>query len=244
MEIKIFKQTFVSKLRNEVKLNLPKYRSEEFDLSEFDDSFYINTPFILDEESLKQLNSLDSNSENYKVECALLISNLLPGLTRYNARDERLWTCLTHTVLFDFTKQQWPVKEDNDLASKEVTTHFFAKGPRDIERNNPISSLWWAAKICENLEVINQRDALTALLVNSDFRGQIIERPFTAQNSVLLGALLKKMKTSLDSDKNFYKRSLYRSFFKELNLEGGNKLLTAFDVQSTELLIDSIFERV
>lgn len=104
--------------------------------------------------------------------------------------------------------------------------------------------MWWAAKICENLEVINQRDALTALLVNSDFRGQIIERPFTAQNSVLLGALLKKMKTSLDSDKNFYKRSLYRSFFKELNLEGGNKLLTAFDVQSTELLIDSIFERV
>ena len=71
--------------------------------------------------------------------------------------------------------------------------------------------------------------SLTAFLFQSDVRANIVERPTTSQNVSLLSAVVQKLDQSYQGNKELYNREKFRSVMKDLNLQGGIKLLEVLE---------------
>jgi hypothetical protein len=137
----------------------------------------------------------------------------------------------------NYTRQRWPIPEDKEKAIAHIKKHFFASGARGIERDNAISRLWWMASICNKVEGLTLEKSLTAFLYQSDVRANIVERPTTSQNVVLLSTVIRKLDQSYHGDKELYGREKFRTVMKELNLQGGIKLLEVLEPKEVERIV-------
>ncbi len=226
-KIFLFRESLVYELARSVEHNLEKYRTGNFEYLVSDASNFIPTDFELDEKELQKITC--SHEEHNEVQCCLGSYKGLPNISAYLARDQRLWAYLTHIVLLDYTRQRWQIPTDDARAIAHIKKHFFASGARGIERDNAISRLWWMAFICSKVEGLTLEKSLTAFLFQSDVRANIVERPTTSQNVVLLSAVVKKLEQSYRGDKGLYNREKFRTVMKDLNLQGGIKLLEVLD---------------
>jgi hypothetical protein len=78
-------------------------------------------------------------------------------------------------------------------------------------------------------------------LHQSDVRANIVERPTTSQNVRIFNAILQRLHTSLSGDKALYGREQFRFFMKNLNLQGGVKLLATLpDTKIKEILDECV----
>ena len=89
--------------------------------------------------------------------------------------------------------------------------------------------LRWMSSICSKVEGMSLERSLTAFLFQSDVRANIVERPTTSQNVSLLSAVVQKLDESFRGDKELYNRERFRAVMKDLNLQGGTKLLEVLD---------------
>ncbi len=231
----LVRERVVHQLLREIKDNLDRYRSGSFDYLLSDESNFIATSIEVNDGEISKV-ACSSDNQN-EVQCCLGLYKSLPGLDPYLARDERLWVYLTHTLLLDYSRTRWPIPKDDARAISHIQKHFFASGSRGVERDNAASRLWWMASICSKVEGMSLEKALTAFLFQSDVRANIIERPTTSQNVVLLSSVVKKLDESLQGDKALYERETFRSVMKDLNLQGGIKLLEALDPKEVERIV-------
>src|SRR3546814_4359590 len=95
---------------------------------------------------------MPSGADDFEVENCLAVHEYLEALSPYEARDERLWSYLTHTSMLQYTRARWPIPSDDDKAVPHIETHFFARTNRQIERDNAVSRLWWMAHLCTKSE--------------------------------------------------------------------------------------------
>ncbi len=156
----------------------------------------------------------------------------------YLARDSRLWVYLTHTLLLDYSRKRWPIPNDDEKAVTHIRKHFFANGARGIERDNATSRLWWMANLCDRVDGLSLLDALIIFLHQYDVRANIIERPTTSQSVPVFSAVIKKLEKSFKQDQKLFEREKFRQVMKELNLQGGVKLLCALDEPEIEKIVD------
>ena len=57
---------------------------------------------------------------------AFIVYNALEGMTPNKAKDERIWTALTHSVGFEFSKNRWLVNLTNrEKILRSIKSHFF-----------------------------------------------------------------------------------------------------------------------
>jgi len=234
-KILLMREALVYDLTKEIEPNLEKYRSGDFQFLTSDSSNFIETDFEFDEKELNKIKVIGDNPN--EVQCCLGAFNGLPKITAYLARDQRLWVYLTHIVLLNYTRERWPIPQDKDKAISHIKKHFFATGARGIERDNAISRLWWMASICNKVDGLQLEKSLTAFLYQSDVRANIIERPTTSQNVVLLSSVIRKLDQSYQGDKELYGREKFRSVMKELNLQGGTKLLEILEPKEVERIV-------
>ena len=177
--------------------------------------------------------------DDHEVEYCELMFSAIPNMTPYLARDERLWTYMTHTVLLDYSRERWPIPQDKEKAMGHIRTHFFVTGARGIERDNAASRLWWMAHIISLCESLPLKDGLQYFF-RSDVRANIIGRPTTAQNPIIITAILEKLNESYHGDQRLYNRETFRNFMIELNLFGGVSLLDSFDRDMVNSLLDRL----
>ena len=69
----------------------------------------------------------DSPTVLHEEQNCLACYDAMPGLTPYEARDERLWVYLTHTWLLVYTRTRWPIPIDDKGAITYIRTHFFGR---------------------------------------------------------------------------------------------------------------------
>jgi hypothetical protein len=231
----LLREALVHDLTREIEHNLEKYRSGDFQYLTSDSSNFIETEYEINEGELAKIKLVDGDFN--EVQCCLGAYNGLPKVSAYLARDQRLWVYLTHIVLLDYTRQRWPIPEDKEKAIAHIKKHFFASGARGIERDNAISRLWWMASICSKVEGLTLEKSLTAFLYQSDVRANIVERPTTSQNVVLLSTVIRKLDQSYHGDKELYGREKFRTVMKELNLQGGIKLLEVLEPREVERIV-------
>jgi hypothetical protein len=226
-KISLFRESLVHDLTRQIEHNLEKYRSGDFQYLISDSSNLIETEFETNDEELAKITC--TSGDFNEVQCCLGTYLGLPKISAYLARDQRLWVYLTHIVLLDYSRQRWPIPKDNAKAVAHIKKHFFASGARGIERDNAASRLWWMASICSKVKGMTLERSLTAFLFQSDVRANIIERPTTSQNVSLLSAVVQKLDQSYQGNKELYNREKFRSVMKDLNLQGGIKLLEVLE---------------
>jgi len=227
-KISLFRDSLVRDLTRSIEQNLEKYRTGDFQYLLSDTTNLIETEHEYNQAEFDKVQSL--TGDHQEVQCCLGIFSGLPRISAYLARDQRLWVFFTHAILLQYTRTRWPIPQDTDKAIAHIKTHFFASGgARGIERNNAVSRLWWMAKICSKVEGMSLERSLTAFLFLYDVRQNIVDRPSTSQNVLLLSAVLMKLDESFRGDKGLFNREKFRGVMKDLNLQGGTKLLDVLD---------------
>ncbi len=238
MSVKLIKRAKSKELLNNISNNLELYRNGSFDYLISDFSNSLQTSFKCEETKLYSI--MCNENDDKEVENCILIYNALGDLSHYLARDERLWVYLTHTHLLDYSRKRWPVPSDDEQAIKHIRNHFFVVGARGFERDNAASRLWWMASLCSRVHELSLKEALASLLFQYDVRANIIERPETSQNIHIFSAILKKLHASLNGDKTLFERKKFRTIMKELNLCGGNRLLSVMSEIEIEQILDEL----
>jgi hypothetical protein len=242
MNLRILRDATVLALRNSIGDNLDLYRSGEFGFLNLDSAQYLELPL---EQNLSALSDV-KNPEGerfFEVENCLAVHEFLKGLAPYEARDERLWCYLTHSVFLDYTRLRWPIPDDDQEAISHIETHFFARTNRQIERDNAISRLWWMAHLCTRVEGVPQKEALEAFLLRSDVRANIIERPTVAQSKGVFSVILRSLIASAAGKKALFERATFRKVMVELNSIGGFKLLDALPEQELVNIFDDVLTK-
>lgn len=229
----------LEELRNQVSSNLDAYRSGDFKHVQVDGAWWFEHPVSIDEGKLACLLPPDGQDLHEPENCELLYS-ALKALSPYEARDERLWSYLTHTSLLTYTRARWPIPADDEAAVAHVQKHFFARDKRQIERDNAASRLWWMAHLCARVPNLSLSDALQAFLFRSDVRANIIERPTSSQSTELFGAIIGRLSQSFAGDKRLFERSMFRKFMREINSVGGFKLLDCMSAQQVDTTLSGI----
>ena len=123
MKTRLLRSTELKSLVDNISDNLDLYRNGAFDYLELDSSKYIEIDHEFDE---TKLSLIDCEVDNhYEVDNCIRMFEAMGGLTHYLARDERLWVYLTHTKLLSYTRNRWPIPDDDDKAVSFIKNHFF-----------------------------------------------------------------------------------------------------------------------
>lgn len=236
IKVRLLKSKMMQELNSKISDNLDLYRSGSFDFLSEDPSNFFEIDKEFDEQ---KIHLVDCDSHDHKeVDCCIHIYEAMRDIPPYLARDSRLWVYLTHTLLLEYSRKRWPIPNDDEKAVAHIRKHFFASGARGIERDNAASRLWWMANLCDRVDGLSLLDALIIFLHQYDVRANIIERPTTSQSVPVFSAVIKKLEKSFKEDQKLFEREKFRQVMKELNLQGGVKLLCALDEPEIEKIVD------
>lgn len=241
MKAKFFKAKSVLILTKNIQDNLELYRTGDFDFIANDPEGVFDSSLDIDEEKLSRIScTLDDHNE---VANAMLMFESVNGLSHYLARDDRLWTYLSHTILLKYARERWPIPEGDEMAVKHIKNHFFCIGARGIERDNASSRLWWMASLCNRVGGLSLEQSLISLFHRQDVRSNIIDRPTTSQNLKTFSIVLKRLHESYHSDEKLFERKRFRAFMRWLNLAGGVKLLATLSEEQVMSVVDDCILR-
>ncbi|TPN02782.1 hypothetical protein FKO01_49190 [Mesorhizobium sp. B2-3-3] len=239
MKARYLKVSALEDLRANIPSNLETYRTGSFAFLESDTTFSFGHEIEIDVDLLAELKPPSVGRYFEPQNCAILYS-ALRELSPYEARDERFWAYLSHTVLLKHGRDRWPIPPDDKEAAKHIAQHFFARDKRQIERDNVGSRLWWMAHLCARVESLDQKEALEAFLYRSDVRANLIERPTTSQATALFGALLGKLVLSYKGERTLFERNTFRRLMMEINSVGGYKLLDCLSTENVDAIVSNI----
>jgi len=239
MKARFLRYASVDELRSLIRENLELYRSGDFAYLSVDTARFFELTVEVDETAwLKLLTPSDASL--YDPENCVLLYKSMSAISPSEARDERLWTYLTHTDLLNYSRSRWPIPSEDDVAVTHIQTHFFAKEKRQIERDNAMSRLWWMAHLCSRVTAIPLEDALRVLLFRADVRANLLERPTTSQLSNLFSAIVEMLRKSFSGEKALLERTAFRRFMREINAVGGFKLLDCLTREQLEPILTRI----
>lgn len=241
MKARLLKADILDDLRSNIRQNLGLYRNGDFNDLIVDTSNWIEIDVNINEKKLAELKVPDAG-DLFELENCIIASEALAEIRPYGARDERLWTYLTHTILLEYSRKRWPIPDDDEAAIIYVQNHFFGKEKRQIERDNAISRLWWISHLCSRVPSIKLETGLQAFLFRADVRASIIERPTTSQSLPLFTTLIKKLAQSFEGSKALFEREVFRKMMREINSVGGSRLLDCLDLPQVELVLDGIIK--
>lgn len=236
-KIRLLRSRIIKQLTNNIQSNLDLYRTGSFDFLVADPANYFESAQEYDESRLALVGCEAGNHR--EVECCMAIHSTMSAMPPYLARDARIWVYLTHTALLNYSRERWPIPADDKKAEAHVRKHFFAEGARGIERDNAVSRLWWMASLCSRVDGLTLEESLKAFLHQYDVRANIIERPTTSQSVPVFSAVIKKLHIALqNNDEKLFERDRFRSIMKQLNLQGGVKLLGALGQDELNSIVE------
>ena len=154
MKARLLKAVSLEQLRASIPANIEAYRSNGFDYLEADPSFWFEHSVEVNLEALKALKA-PSGGSFYEVENCDILYSALKSLSPYDARDERFWAYLSHTVLLDHARRRWPIPTDDAEAAAHIAKHWFARDKRQVERDQVGSRLGWMGHLCARVEDID-----------------------------------------------------------------------------------------
>lgn len=241
MKARLLRAVALDQLRSSIFNNLKQYRSGSFDYLEADRSFWFEHDADIDTDAFKML-KMPSGGNFYEVENCKIVHSACQALSPYDARDERFWVYLSHTLLLDHSRQRWPVPQDDVEAVTHIAKHWFARDKRQAERDQVGSRLWWIGHLCARVEDVDPDLVLRAFLFRSDVRANLIERPTVSQSLGLFSAIVRRLVASFNGKQQLFERRAFRSLMTEINSVGGYRLLDCLAPNEIERILDMIIK--
>lgn len=243
MALYMFSHSAISILKQNLQQNIEKYHGDVDWIEEFltentigtnDWLISINTDLDLSEFSLyfdKNNKVADEDLKNIK-----LFYESMKDLPMDIATDERFWAYLTHVTYRDYVKQRWGVGvKDNNILGHYFFKPFKTGGDRHLLRN-AISQLWWFGHITYDEGRENPYELTEYLLQVIDFARSFGERSFS-RNPDLIKIILSILKDDLQFTPKS-NRDTYRKLFKDINQDGGIKVLDFLDYEDIKNIIE------
>jgi hypothetical protein len=201
-----------------------KYNRDTYDSSGLD---FVKIPsqyFMDDKVALGTTSKDDCQS-------SITIFKELINLDKVQANDKRLWTCLTHTIFFDYTKKRWNIDEYS--SDDTIISRFHLEGVGiEARMRNAISRLWWTAKVTYDKVNRNDEFELTRLIwEKQDLWTGLMERSFSTYPNVVQGFL------EFYNQNKQLKEDQIRLLHRGLNAIGGVKMLPLLSKQE---IVDEI----
>lgn len=200
-----------------------KYNEEIFDVSSLE-FVKIPTKIFIDKTLVLGTSPKDD------CQSSIAIFKELKNLDKVQANDKRLWTCLTHTIFFNYTRTRWSIDSastDNTIISR---FHFEGTGVEARMRNS-ISRLWWTAKVTYDENRADQFELTKLIWEKQDLHVALMERSFGTYSNIVHGVLeFSNINKHLVG--NDWKRLL-----RGLNAIGGVKMLPSL---TKEDVVDEI----
>lgn len=108
-KIRLLRSRTVQELKANIAANLERYRSGNFDFLESDSSSFFEAKLDANDSAFGEV--YGDKEDHREVECCAAIYEAMGALPPYLARDDRLWTYLTHTTLLEYARKRWPIFE-------------------------------------------------------------------------------------------------------------------------------------
>ena len=130
-----------------------------------------------------------SKDPKYDYENAKLIFEAMKNLPTIYARNENIWSYLTHFEYWDYMKERWY----NNKA--DICARYFFKGKTSNDvisissvpyTRNGIGRLWWGAYIVYNEKLNNPYEYLPELFITQDLFVGICERSISKNNESII----------------------------------------------------------
>lgn len=239
-KLKYLSITILEELRSNAKINQELYISSDFDELELKNGWSIELNTIdVDHKKLTLLDGSEATAEA-DFDNSKIVYSALKGMTPALARDERIWTHLTHIECLDYCRNRWLKGKTGDALDKAIQHHMFARTLNQTRDDNAIARLWWNMYIATIADPADPEGALKLILKTADIRSNFIERSQTFSRRPLARALIRIMRNDpwiTSSAKNF------RTLMKVLNRDGGGMLFETFEDELTDQLLRSCTEK-
>jgi len=223
-KVRVFTKTYTERLFKESQIDTDLYLKGEFSITE--EAYAIGeTGISIDEEVLNKINGTDGSSKDDVENAILLYEAMEINLT--TASDQRLWTCLTHTLFWDYMKKRWPLEsldKDRRLSRIKDRYHLRSLSLNNLSRNG-ISRLWWMAHLTADEDRKDKYELTRVLGSRQDLIAGLLER-FIGSNLNIRKSILNFLSENKMYLENEDKR---RELLKQINLVGGVKNLPLLD---------------
>ena len=135
MKARFLRYESVVHLRSRIRENLELYRGGDFQHLAVDTGQFFEIPVEIDESAWDGLLP-PSGTSLYDPENCIVLYTSMSAISPSEARDERLWTYLTHTDLLQHSRLRWPIPAD----ASSVDTSTNAVHPKSAQATPPIMS--------------------------------------------------------------------------------------------------------
>lgn len=157
--------TFSSRPELRAKYNHQKYDGNNLELVKIPTKYFIDDTIVL------------GIAPKDDCQSSITIFKELMNLDKVQANDKRLWSCLTHTVFFDYTRKRWNVNSDSSDDTIVSRFHFEGAGI-EARMRNAISRLWWTGKITYDPNRDDPYELTKLIWEKQDIHVALMERSF------------------------------------------------------------------
>ena len=230
----------LEELRRNVSLNRERYAEGDFADLEPENGWAIEAGDVGIDRNL--LGSLDGTARTAKGDRAasIILYAALPGMTPALAREERVWSRLSHVECLGYARSRWLDGLEGKELDKQIHRHLFGSGLTGIRDDNALSRLWWNMHIASIADPDDPEGALYLILNTADIRSNFVERAVTASRPPLARAVIRAMRR--DQWITSTARA-FREFMIVLNRDGGGLLFEMMSDGEADRIMDACAER-
>jgi hypothetical protein len=223
-KLKYLSEKVANDLRDNVKTNVTRYQNGNFTDLVDDGGWSIELNLDVDLGLLKELEG-DKGTEA-EVKNSLLVWKTLSHMTPSLARENRIWTRLTHVECLAYARARWLKNISAEDLEDSVIAHFFADTQTRCRDDNAVGRLWWNVYIANSAMPSDLEGALKAMLKTADIRSNVVERPWvTSRPKIAAGILRAIIRNPIITETE----AAFRTFMKTVNRRGGGMLFELMD---------------
>ncbi|MEP4532211.1 MAG: DUF6339 family protein [Cyclobacteriaceae bacterium] len=223
-KIRVFTRSFTDRLYKDSQDHPGNYLNNKIIISE--EAFALGVTGIeIDQGVIDEINKSQGSPKEDFINSIRVFESLDINLT--TASDPRLWTCLTHTVFWEYMRKRWDL-ESRDINGQKSRIrdryHLRNLSLNNLSRNG-ISRLWWMAYLTVDEERKDKYELTKILTSRQDLIAGLLERYLGSNNNIRKSILrfLAEQKGFLDNEDQ------RRELLKKINLVGGVKNLPLMD---------------
>lgn len=228
--IKVFSTTYINQLgqRLQSKETVAGYvegRAPNFSSSDTKDT-------VIEVDTFPILTVANGDYEN-----ARLLFEMLKGIDRTLASDQRLWAWLAHVPFMKYMGERWPVGEQpGDKRSGYILGHWFVKTQASTSyMRHGIAMLWWGAFTTYSPERDDPFELTREFFSMQDYTRTIFGS--LGRSDKFSRALLEYVVENPDLF-SAHKEARIRFLMRRLNYAGGYKIIPNLSMPDIKKLID------
>lgn len=220
-------------LADNIEEHIDRYMESGFEDLEASGDWRIPLSVSVDLASFKEL--VPEKGREAEVHNSMLIGRALGSMTPVLARENRVWSRLSHVEGLEYSRERWLRNIPEDRVVQAIRIHFFASTWTQCRDDHALARLWWSHHIASSIHPEDPERALRLILSTADIRSNFIERARIGTRIPLSKGILRR----LEQDEQLRSsESAFRKFMKALNMRAAGTHIEVWDEDRIDNLLE------